>query len=78
MAAICGDGTKLLRFRLANTPPVLKSQLWSEDFTAKLFCNVEFWLERLPKLVGLGGRPAIVIPHTGCPPFTLHRNKAVT
>jgi hypothetical protein len=28
-----------------------KSQLWSEDFTAKLFCNVEFWLERLPKLI---------------------------
>jgi hypothetical protein len=28
-----------------------KSQLWSEDFTAKLFCNVEFWLERLPKLM---------------------------
>jgi hypothetical protein len=27
-----------------------KSQLWSEDFTAKLFCNVEFWIERLPKL----------------------------
>jgi hypothetical protein len=28
-----------------------KSQLWSEDFTAKLFCNVEFWMERLPKLI---------------------------
>jgi len=44
------------RYRLANTPPVkrkslLKSQLWSEDFTAKLFCNVEFWMERLPKLI---------------------------
>jgi hypothetical protein len=25
-------------------------QPWSEDFTAKLFCNIEFWLERLPKL----------------------------
>jgi hypothetical protein len=32
---------------------VLTSQLWSQDFTAKLFCNVEFWLERLPKLMGL-------------------------
>ena len=45
------------RYRLANTPPekwkyVRKSQLWSEDFTAKLFCNAEFWLERLPKLIG--------------------------
>jgi hypothetical protein len=44
------------RYRLANTPPekrkyLRKSQLWSEDFTAKLFCNVEFWLERLPKLI---------------------------
>ncbi len=28
-----------------------KSLLWSEDFTAKLFSNVEFWLERLPKLI---------------------------
>jgi len=46
------------RYRLANTPPekrkyLRKSQLWSEDFTAKLFCNVEFWLERLPKLLRL-------------------------
>ena len=46
------------RYRLANMPPekrkfLRKSQLWSEDFTAKLFCNVEFWLERLPKLTGL-------------------------
>ena len=44
------------RCRLANTPPekrkyLRKSQLWSEDFTAKLFCNVEFWLERLPRLI---------------------------
>jgi hypothetical protein len=44
------------RYRLANTPPekrkyLRKSQLWAEDFTAKLFCNVEFWLERLPKLI---------------------------
>jgi hypothetical protein len=45
------------RYRVANTSPkkrkyLRKSQLWSEDFTAKLFCNVEFWLERLPKLIG--------------------------
>jgi len=44
--------------RWANTAPekrkfLRKRQLWSEDFTAKLFCNVEFWFERLPKLVGL-------------------------
>ncbi len=44
------------RYRWANTPPekrkyLRKSQLWSEDFTAKLFCNVEFWLERLPNLI---------------------------
>jgi hypothetical protein len=25
--------------------------LLSDDFTAKLFCNVELWLERLPKLI---------------------------
>ena len=40
-------------YRLANTPPekrkfLRKSELWSEDFTAKLFCNVEFWPARLP------------------------------
>ena len=45
------------RYRVANTPPekrkfLRKSQLWSEDFTAKLFCNVEFWRERLPELIG--------------------------
>jgi hypothetical protein len=44
------------RYRLANTPPekrkiLPKSQLWSGDFTAQLFCNVEFRLERLPKLI---------------------------
>jgi hypothetical protein len=27
-----------------------KSQLRSQDFAVKLFCNVEFRLERLPKL----------------------------
>jgi hypothetical protein len=46
------------RYRLANTQRekgkyLRKSQLWSEDFTAKLFCNVEFWIERLPKLIEL-------------------------
>ncbi len=55
-----GEAVKLRRvmrrYRVANTPPekrkfLRKSQLWSEDFTAKLFCNVEFWLERLPKLI---------------------------
>jgi hypothetical protein len=39
------------RYRVANTPPdkrkfLRKSQLWSQEFTAKLFCNVEFWLSR--------------------------------
>jgi hypothetical protein len=43
------------RYRWANTPPekrkfLRKSQLWSQEFTAKLFCNVEFWIERLVKL----------------------------
>jgi len=66
---------------LANTPPeqrkfLRKSQLWPEDFTAKLFCNVEFWLacppqlterrrERLPKLIGLFEGAAIVIRNFG-------------
>jgi hypothetical protein len=56
------------RYRLANTPPekrkfLRKSQLWSEDFTTKLFCNVEFWLECFPKLVGLceGTLTAVII-----------------
>jgi hypothetical protein len=54
------------RYLLANAPPekrkfLRKSQLWSQDFTAKLFCNVEFWLERLPKLIGT----ANVTPNSG-------------
>jgi hypothetical protein len=58
------------RYRVANTPPekrkfMRKSQLWSEDFTAKLFCNVEFWLERVPKLIGLFEGAAIVIRNSG-------------
>jgi len=58
------------RYRLANTPPekrkyLRKSQLWSEDFTAKLFCNVEFWLKRLPKLIGLFGGNSITIRNSG-------------
>jgi hypothetical protein len=40
-----------------------KSQLWSEDFTAKLFCDVEFWFERLPRLIGLCEITAIEIPN---------------
>jgi hypothetical protein len=47
-----------------------KSQLWSQDFTAKLFCNVEFWLERLPKLIGLLENTAIKIQNYGLDPFT--------
>jgi len=55
---------------VANTPSdkrkfLRKSQLWSKDFTAKLFCNVEFWMERLPKLIGLCEITAIEIPNSG-------------
>ena len=44
------------RYRLANTSPekrkyLRKSQLWSEDFTVKLFTGVEFRMERLPALL---------------------------
>jgi hypothetical protein len=63
------------RYRLANTPPykrqyLRKSQLWSEDFTAKLFCNVEFRLERLPELIGIRESGAFVIQNSGLDPFT--------
>ena len=54
-------------FRFQLLP--LVSQLWSEDFTAKLFCNVEFWLERLPKLIGLCEITAIEIPDSRLDPF---------
>jgi len=45
-------------YRLANTTPekrknLRKSQLWSEDFTPKLFCNAEFWIQLLPELIEL-------------------------
>jgi hypothetical protein len=59
---------------LANTLPekrkfLRKSQLWSEDFTAKLFCNVEFWVERLPRLIYLSEFTAVVVPNSGLHPF---------
>jgi hypothetical protein len=64
------------RHRLANTPPekrkfLRKSLLWSEEFTAKLFCNVEFCLERLPKLIGTCERtvPKFRIPGLTLSPF---------
>jgi hypothetical protein len=52
------------RYRWANTPPekrkfLRKSQLWSQDFTSKLFCNVEFWIDRLPRLIALGLSPRL-------------------
>jgi hypothetical protein len=74
-----GEAVKLRRvmrrYRLANTPPekrkyLRKSQLWSEDFTAKLFCNVEFWFERLPKLICPCASTTIVIPNSGLDRFT--------
>jgi hypothetical protein len=45
------------RYRVAKTPPekrrfLRKSQLWSEEFTAKLFCNVEAWVDRMADLIG--------------------------
>jgi hypothetical protein len=43
----------------------LASQPWSADFTAKLSCNVEFRLERLPKLIGLLAGAAIAIRNSG-------------
>jgi hypothetical protein len=56
---VCTDKLRRVvpRYRLANTLPekrkyLRKSQLLSEDLTAKLFCNVEFRLELLPKLIG--------------------------
>ncbi len=44
------------RYCRAKTPlekqkSLRKSQLSPQDFTAKLFCNIEFWIERLPKLI---------------------------
>jgi hypothetical protein len=58
------------RYRWANTPPekrtfLRKNQLWSQDFTVKLFCNVEFWIERLAKLIG--PQPEFKRPVEGSP-----------
>ena len=70
------------RYRWANTPPekrkfLRKSQLWSQDFTAKLFCNVEFWLERLPKLIGHFENTAITIQNSELDPFKVARSPAL-
>ena len=53
------------RYRWANARPekrtfLRKSQLWPQDFTDKLFCNVEFWRERLLKL--FDAEPFFVAP----------------
>ena len=64
------------RYLWANTPPeqrkyLSKSQVWSADFTAKLFCNVEFRLECALKLIGVFEGAAIVIPNSRLAPFSL-------
>lgn len=45
------------RYRRAKTPPekrrwLFKGGLCSKEFSVKLYCNVDFWLERLPWLLG--------------------------
>ena len=52
IASSCGDTVWRTRRRRSGSF-CASSPLWPEDFTAKLFCNVECWLERLQKLVGL-------------------------
>lgn len=49
------------RYRMANCPKekrakMRKGQLFSRDFTVKLFAGVEFWMERLPALLGSAPR----------------------
>jgi hypothetical protein len=64
------------RYRWANMSPekrkfLRKSQLWSQDFTAKLCCNVEFWLERVPKVIRQCDRIAFKIPNSRLDPFIM-------
>jgi hypothetical protein len=45
------------RYRWANTAPekrrwLRKGGLFTWEFSVKLYCNVDFWLERLPRLIG--------------------------
>jgi hypothetical protein len=58
------------RYLCANTAPekrryLRRSQLRSEDFTAKLICNVHFWIERVPELIGLYDNIAIAHRNSG-------------
>jgi hypothetical protein len=44
------------RYRWANTPPekrrwLFKGGLFEKEFSVKLYCNVDYWLERLPRLL---------------------------
>jgi len=62
------------RDRCANTLPekrkyLHKPQHWSQQFTAKWVCNVEFWLERVPQLIGLREISAMTIQNSGLGPF---------
>jgi hypothetical protein len=49
------------RYRMAKCPPekrgkMRKGQLFAPDYTVKLFATVEFWMERLPALLGTAPR----------------------
>ena len=49
------------RYRMATCPKekrakMRKGQLFSRDFTVKLFAGVEFWMERIPALLGSAPR----------------------
>ena len=49
------------RYRVAKCPPekrgkMRKGQLFSADYTVKLSATVEFWMERLPALIGSAPR----------------------
>jgi hypothetical protein len=56
-----GVETVMRRYRMATCPKekrakMRKGQLFSRDFTVKLFAGVEFWMERLPALLGSSPR----------------------
>jgi hypothetical protein len=56
---------KSIKARSALMVICASSPLLSQGFTSKLLCNVEFWLERLPKRIVLCETTAIAIPNSG-------------
>lgn len=66
------------RHRRANTPPKRRKFLRSDQFSAKLYCDADFWIARLPALIGpfRDREPELVRVHESARPKRPRKAKA--